>query len=310
MPTTSRFRAGSSASSSACGRPRRSESSDRRCSSSTRRAASAGRTRCRPSRRRCAGPPSSARPSTTRPCCSSATSSSGTDCATTSSFEESEDHDLWSRLLEHTAGANVPEPLVLYRVHGEQASQRRRELQRECQLRVARAAIARIAPGLSEDEVDLAWQVGAAEAVSGPAVEAADAYVALLDAFEERFGRGARPRAARDLARVAAQATVVDRARVARQALRLDPALPASAVARRRERGRDRAGTPRGRGLADAPRGRRGRRADPRRGGLPGADAVPDATPRPDRGTPRDRSHGPLRRPYRRRANVADRPGA
>jgi glycosyltransferase involved in cell wall biosynthesis len=155
-----------------------------------------------------------------------------------SSFEESEDHDLWSRLLERTAGANVPEPLVLYRVHGEQASQRRRELQRECQLRVARAAIARIAPGLSEDEVELAWQVGAAEAVSGPAVEAADAYVALLYAFEERFGRGARPRAARDLARVAAQATVVDRARVARQALRLDPALPASAVARRRERGR------------------------------------------------------------------------
>ena len=40
-----------------------------------------------------------------------------------------------SRLAE---GDNLSEPLVLYRVHPEQASQRRRELQRECQLRVVR----------------------------------------------------------------------------------------------------------------------------------------------------------------------------
>ena len=54
------------------------------------------------------------------------------------SFDESEDYELWSRLLEVADGDNVPDPLVLYRVHPAQASQRRRELQRECQLRVAR----------------------------------------------------------------------------------------------------------------------------------------------------------------------------
>ena len=58
------------------------------------------------------------------------------------SFEESEDYELWSRLLDVADGDNLPDPLVLYRVHAAQASQRRRELQRECQLRVARRRIA------------------------------------------------------------------------------------------------------------------------------------------------------------------------
>ena len=58
------------------------------------------------------------------------------------SFEESEDYELWSRLLDVAEGDNLPDPLVLYRVHAAQASQRRRELQRECQLRVARRRIA------------------------------------------------------------------------------------------------------------------------------------------------------------------------
>src|SRR6185503_15422971 len=79
------------------------------------------------------------------------------------SFEESEDFDLWSRLLEHADGDNLSDPLVLYRVHAEQASQRRRELQRECQLRVARRAIGAVAPSLSRDEVELAWRLGAGE---------------------------------------------------------------------------------------------------------------------------------------------------
>ena len=80
------------------------------------------------------------------------------------SFEESEDYDLWSRLLDVADGDNLPDPLVLYRVHPDQASQRRRELQRACQLRVAREAIARVAPGLSPDGVELAWRVGVGRA--------------------------------------------------------------------------------------------------------------------------------------------------
>ena len=89
------------------------------------------------------------------------------------SFEESEDYDLWSRLLEVVDGENVPDPLVLYRVHPGQASQRRRELQRECQLRVAHRAIAAVAPGLSPDEVELAWRVGAGEQVEPASAQSA-----------------------------------------------------------------------------------------------------------------------------------------
>ena len=151
------------------------------------------------------------------------------------SFEESEDYDLWSRLLEVADGDNLPEPLVLYRVHAEQASQRRRGLQRACQLRVARRAIAAVAPLLSPEEVELAWGVGAGEDVEPEAADAAvDAYVRLVDAFERNAGRGARSHAARALLRLADRLSGASRARVAAAALRLDPALPARVLERRR----------------------------------------------------------------------------
>jgi glycosyltransferase involved in cell wall biosynthesis len=152
-------------------------------------------------------------------------------------YEESEDYDLWSRFLDVADGDNLPEPLVLYRVHPEQASQRRRELQRECQLRVARRAISRVAPGLPPDGVELAWRVGAPEPIELAEAEAAAlAYLELVGAFEQRWGRDARPRAARDLMRLATRASGAVRARIAGQALRLDPGLPANVLGRRRER--------------------------------------------------------------------------
>ena len=153
------------------------------------------------------------------------------------SFEESEDYELWSRLLDVADGDNLPEPLVLYRVHAAQASQRRRELQRECQLRVARRRIADLAPELSADEVELAWRVGSADAIDpGESEAAADAYLALLAAFERRDGAGARAQAARDVARVATHAAAGSRARLTARALRLDPGLPTRTLARRRDR--------------------------------------------------------------------------
>ncbi len=152
-------------------------------------------------------------------------------------FEESEDYELWSRLLDVGDGDNLPEPLVLYRVHPAQASQRRRELQRDCQLRVALRLIARVAPSLAPDDAELAWRIGVAERLAPDEVEpAVDAYLELVDAFELRRGRGARARAARDLMRVAQDAADVASARIFGQALRLDPALPARVVGRRRAR--------------------------------------------------------------------------
>ena len=131
------------------------------------------------------------------------------------------------------------EPLVLYRVHSAQASQRRRGLQREYQLRVARKAISTVAPELSPAEVELAWRVGVAEPIDpGEAEQAVTAYLDLAAAFEQRAGRGARECAARDVMRVAREAPTPVRARLAGQALRLDPGLPVHAVGRRRERRR------------------------------------------------------------------------
>ena len=156
------------------------------------------------------------------------------------SFEESEDYELWSRVLDVADGDNLPDPLVLYRVHAAQASQRRRELQRECQLRVARQRIAAVAPELAADEVELAWRVGSADAIDpGESEAAADAYLALLAAFERRAGAGSRAQAARDVARVATHATAGSRARLTARALRLDPGLPTRTLARRRDRRSD-----------------------------------------------------------------------
>ena len=152
-------------------------------------------------------------------------------------FEESEDYELWARLLEVADGDNLPAPLVLYRVHASQASQRRRELQRAFQLRVARRQIANLAPALSPAEIELAWRIGVAEKVDAAEAEAgAAAYVELARSFERAWGDAARSRAARDLARLAARTSGVTRARILGQALRLDPAFAAQVVRAPRRR--------------------------------------------------------------------------
>jgi glycosyltransferase involved in cell wall biosynthesis/GT2 family glycosyltransferase len=152
-------------------------------------------------------------------------------------FLESEDYDLWTRLLAVAEGDNLEQPLVLYRVHSGQASRRRRDLQREFQLRIARREITRLAPELASNQVELAWQVGAGEPVDPEHLElAADAYVELVLAFE-RAERTAIPTAAAlPLARLAAAARGAAGARILARALRLDPALPLNLAANRLRR--------------------------------------------------------------------------
>jgi glycosyltransferase involved in cell wall biosynthesis len=165
------------------------------------------------------------------------------------SFLESEDYDLWARLLGYGDGANLSEPLVLYRVHPAQASQSRRELQRSFQLDVARREIARVAPELSPDRVERAWRVGAGADLDPAGVEdAVDAHVELLRAFERGLQQAGaasgadgdvgfvREAAARSCARAARRAEGGARARILIEAARLDPAFPFHAVAARRAR--------------------------------------------------------------------------
>jgi len=105
-------------------------------------------------------------------------------------FLESEDYDLWTRLFEFANGDNLPEPLVLKRVHAGQASQRRGELQRSFQREVALREIRRVAPGV---DGELAWPVGARKRAR---VGARREFLRLLRAFERKHGRDADVRRA------------------------------------------------------------------------------------------------------------------
>jgi glycosyltransferase involved in cell wall biosynthesis len=152
------------------------------------------------------------------------------------SFAESEDYDLWARLLDVAEGDNVRDALVLYRKHETQASARRAALQRECQRRVALRQIAALVPELDEASAELAWLAGAGLPLpEGSARTAADVLTSLAGAFDRRHGGDeARRAAAWSLAR--ARVSTGERARLAPRALRLDPALPVHGLGRLRGR--------------------------------------------------------------------------
>jgi glycosyltransferase involved in cell wall biosynthesis len=109
-------------------------------------------------------------------------------------FFESEDYDLWTRLFAFADGANLSEPLVEKRVHAAQASLRRSDLQQSFQRQIALREIARLAPGLGEDQAELAW--GLASGRAAPTKEAGHALLELLAAFEREHGRDGQVRGA------------------------------------------------------------------------------------------------------------------
>jgi glycosyltransferase involved in cell wall biosynthesis len=154
---------------------------------------------------------------------------------------ESEDYDLWTRLLAVADGDNSYEALTLRRVHSGQATRRRGDLQRSIQREVALREIGRVAPSLSPAAAELAWRVGAGLGVEAEsAASACDAHLELLEAvvrLRPADERVIRSLAARRLARLGADG--------ASAALRLDPLLPLrvarSARARRRAARADRA---------------------------------------------------------------------
>jgi glycosyltransferase involved in cell wall biosynthesis len=130
---------------------------------------------------------------------------------------ESEDYELWARLLDVADGDNLPEPLVLKRIHPGQATLRRGDLQRSFQRQVALREIGKLLPDPAQAE--RAWQFGVGEDV------APDAFAELLRRFELRHGVDGvvRDAAARRLVRAGHVA----------QALRLSPTAFGRAAARR-----------------------------------------------------------------------------
>lgn len=158
-------------------------------------------------------------------------------------FAESEDYDLWTRVLEVSEGDSVEAPLVLHRLHPEQASRRRAELQQSFAHDVSIRQIAALAPSLPIERAELARRVGiGSELAAAGAEEAVASFLELVDRFTAARGysggelRTVREAAARVVARAALRAGGAARARLLREAARLDPVLPAHVAARRARR--------------------------------------------------------------------------
>jgi glycosyltransferase involved in cell wall biosynthesis len=107
------------------------------------------------------------------------------------SYLESEDYELWTRVLATAAGANLADPLVLKRVHTGQASLRRGDVQKSFQRQVALREIARVAPELSAEEAERAWTFG-----TGRSGGDRETYLALLESFERLHGMDSEVRQA------------------------------------------------------------------------------------------------------------------
>lgn len=77
-------------------------------------------------------------------------------------YAPSEDYRLWSQLLCHGRGANLPEPLVAHRRHAGQISKRESEVQRTHAERVSRENLAEIGIELRDEELRAlrAWVLG------------------------------------------------------------------------------------------------------------------------------------------------------
>ena len=73
------------------------------------------------------------------------------------SFGESEDYDLWARLLGVADGDNVPDAWSSIASTRRRRPRPRAELQRECQRRVALRQIGALVPELEPDGAELAW---------------------------------------------------------------------------------------------------------------------------------------------------------
>jgi glycosyltransferase involved in cell wall biosynthesis len=159
------------------------------------------------------------------------------------SFGESEDYDLWTRLLADAEGDCVEAPLVLHRLHPHQASRRRGDLQRALAEEISLRQIEAIAPELSARRALLARNVWLGAGVAADDVEdATAAFVELERTFEAEHASveselgDVRGAAARALARLAPRASGTAGAAVLREAARLDPLLPAHVATRRARR--------------------------------------------------------------------------
>ena len=109
-------------------------------------------------------------------------------------FLESEDYDLWARLLEVADGDNLPRRSSSTGGTTGQASERRASCSVDCQRQVALRQIEAVAPALTDERAELAWRAGAGLALpAGQWDSAADALEELVDAASAARTAAPRP---------------------------------------------------------------------------------------------------------------------
>jgi glycosyltransferase involved in cell wall biosynthesis len=103
-------------------------------------------------------------------------------------FLYAQDYALWTAAAPHVGFANIPEPLVLYRVHPLGASVRKHEEQDAYASRVRRAGLARFGGDFSEGEFRLHDVIGArAHQGSRETVKAAEGWLRKLQDINARL---------------------------------------------------------------------------------------------------------------------------
>ena len=146
-------------------------------------------------------------------------------------YGESEDYELWTRLLDVADGDCIEAPLVLHRLHPRQASRRRGDLQRTLADEISLRQIARVAPELGEREARLARAVSFGAGVAAQDVDdAVQAFVAVEHAFEATTAHDERSSVRAAAARALGRRKDVS---ALREAARLDPLFAVHAAVRR-----------------------------------------------------------------------------
>lgn len=118
-----------------------------------------------------------------------------------SSYQRAQDYDLWVRAAEHVALANIPQVLLRYRMHRDQAGQREQEDQDRAAMLVRRRLLERL--GLQPSAAELALHQAISASRFQPTrelVAAAERWLRALAEANRRAGRYDKAALARLLA--------------------------------------------------------------------------------------------------------------
>ena len=118
-----------------------------------------------------------------------------------SSYQRAQDYDLWVRAAEHVALANIPQVLLRYRMHRDQAGQREQEDQHRAAMLVRRRLLERL--GLQPSVAELALHQAISASRFQPTrelVAAAERWLRALAEANRRAGRYDKAALARLLA--------------------------------------------------------------------------------------------------------------